>query len=53
MSTQTPETPETSGGTAAELSPSAVAIRDAYAFAGGRIHLGAMIEGRPRTPLWQ
>ncbi|MGP9580410.1 helicase HerA-like domain-containing protein [Brachybacterium sp. AOP35-5H-19] len=50
MSTQTPETPETSGGTAAELSPSAVAIRDAYAFEGGRIHLGAMIEGETPNP---
>jgi len=28
-----------------ELSPSALAVRDAYAFEGARIHLGAMIEG--------
>ena len=57
MSTETPGTPETPGAAetagaagaaesaAAELSPSALAVREAYAFDGGRIHLGAMIEG--------
>ncbi|ATG55498.1 ATP-binding protein [Brachybacterium ginsengisoli] len=33
-----------------ELSPSAVAVRDAYAFEGSRIHLGAMLEGEEPNP---
>lgn len=33
-----------------ELSPEAVAVRDAYAFEGGRIHLGAMLEGEQPNP---
>ncbi|HEX7350744.1 helicase HerA-like domain-containing protein [Brachybacterium sp.] len=45
----TAPTPEAPAAPAApsegELSPSALAVRDAYAFEGGRIHLGAMIEG--------
>ena len=32
------------------LSPSAAAIRDAYAFEGARIHLGAMVEGEEPNP---
>ncbi|WP_394215610.1 helicase HerA-like domain-containing protein [Brachybacterium vulturis] len=34
----------------AELSPAARAIRDAYAFEGGRIHLGALLEGEEPDP---
>ncbi len=33
-----------------QLSAAAAAIRDAYAFEGGRIHLGAMIEGEAPNP---
>lgn len=33
-----------------ELSAEATAVRDAYAFEGGRIHLGAMIEGEEPNP---
>ncbi|GAA4530243.1 DUF853 family protein [Brachybacterium paraconglomeratum] len=59
MSTEIPETAETPTGAetvetiespAAQLSPSALAVRDAYAFDGGRIHLGAMIEGEEPNP---
>lgn len=42
------ETAEAAGAAesaAAEFSPSALAVSEAYAFDGGRIHLGAMIEG--------
>ena len=55
MSTEDAESPKTvpealASTGAAELSPSAVAVRDAYAFDGGRIHLGALIEGEEPTP---
>ncbi|MGP9842854.1 helicase HerA-like domain-containing protein [Brachybacterium sp. 107] len=36
--------------TASQLSAEATAVREAYAFEGGRIHLGAMIEGEEPNP---
>lgn len=49
MSTET--TPqEQDPAMAEELSPSALAVHDAYAFEGGRIHLGALIEGEEPNP---
>lgn len=35
---------------AVELSPAAEAVRDAYAFEGARIHLGALMEGEEPNP---
>ncbi|MFC7374067.1 helicase HerA-like domain-containing protein [Brachybacterium sp. GCM10030268] len=46
---QTAAAPGPPGG-GAELSPSAAAVRDAYAFEGGRIHLGAMLEDGEPNP---